>query len=265
MTCVVTLPAMVRVTNRATAGGCFGPVRVTVDVEPAAERSVHVADDFIDLRDRDRDDEHMRQELANEQWVAELTTGALRGVRAALLQHEYRTGPLRVVLVKHYLHIVESSYFTVRAGASRAVRTAIEQLPHRMVREWVTLTPDGPVVRLANPVDPEVGDTDAEVVIEVAPAAARAVVLADDFATGVTGPRLDAVDLARIPDVAVAAAHAALDKHEERVGPLRLTLLGHQPHETVPWSLEHQYRDALDDGVRMAVEQLEFALAEQAG
>ncbi|WP_155387322.1 hypothetical protein [Catellatospora paridis] len=256
---------MVRVTNRTMTGSCFAGVKVTLDVEPAAERSIHVADDFIDLRDRDRDDEYMREELANEQWVAELTTGALRGVRSALMRYEYRTGPLRVVLVKHYLHIVDSGYGAVQAAASRAVRAAIDQLPHRMVCDWVTFTPAGPVVRLANPVDPEVGVTDAEVFVEVTPAAERAVVLAEDFAAGVNAPRLDAADLARIPDLAVAAAHAALDKHEERVGPLRLTLLGHRPHQAVPWSLEHQYRDALDDGVRMAVEQLEFALAEQAG
>ncbi|MBV1854849.1 hypothetical protein [Catellatospora tritici] len=249
---------MVRVTNRPMIG-CYQGVRVTVDVEPAAESSLAVADDFIDARGPHV--EFLREDLANQEWVAELTAGALKGARHTLAHEEYRTGPLRVVLVKHYLHVVDSGWGAMQAATSRAIREAIGRLPHRMVTEWVTFTETGPVVRLTNPVSDD-GWSEAAVSIEVAPAAARRVTLADDFANATPAPRLSTAESAAIAGITLAAAHKALDEHEARVGPLHVKLLGHASGDIHPRSVDLQYEFAVGAAVRMAVEQLEFALAE---
>ncbi|MDI1463146.1 hypothetical protein QEZ54_19385 [Catellatospora sp. KI3] len=248
---------MVRVTNRPIIG-CYQGVRVTVDVEPAAESSLTVADDFLDARGPH--EESLREDLANSNWVAELTRGALKGARHTLAHEEYRTGPLRVVLVKHYLHIVDSGWGAMQAATSRAIREAIDQLPHRMVAEWVTFTETGPVVRLSNPVSSD-GWAEVEVTIEVTPAAARHVALADGFANASLAPRLSPAESDAIPAIALAAAHKALDEYEARVGPLQVTLLGHASGDLHPRAMDH-YEYAVDAAVRMAVEQLEFALAD---
>ncbi|MEV4410315.1 hypothetical protein [Catellatospora sp. NPDC049609] len=249
---------MVQVANKPMSGSCYAGVKVTVDVELAEQSSLTVAEDFIDARGPH--EEHLRADLADPRWVAELTAGALKGARSTLIEYEYRTGPLRVVLLKHYLHIVDSGYGAMQAATSRAVKRAIDMLPHRMVAEWVTHTATGPVVRLTSPVGDD-GWRDAAITVEVAPAPERLVSTAPGFDRHPATERLSDADLARVPQLAVAAAHAALDEYEPRVGPLRVTLVSHHAGEAGPRSLDLDYRFGVDAAVRMAVEQLEFALA----
>ncbi|GAA1654375.1 hypothetical protein ACFQY4_35735 [Catellatospora bangladeshensis] len=255
---------MVRVRSRPLAA-CGGAALVLVDVEPAAERSITVAADFITVPPGLTAD--YAAELADDAYVAELTEAAIEGVLDALIKYEYRTGPLKVVLVQHHLHPVDTGYATVRGAAARAVRQAIELLPHRMVAEWVTFTPDGPVVRLTNPVRAQgrYGGRDTQVTIEVAPAPQCTVVMGAGFAASAANRLYPADVLARAEQVALAAAHLAVERHEDRVGPLHLTLLGHRPGDFSADSAGAEYEIALDAGVRMAVEQLEFALSRGAG
>ncbi|GAA1395897.1 hypothetical protein GCM10009662_08860 [Catellatospora coxensis] len=243
-------PVSVRHRNTAMRGSCFAGARVTVDLTRAAERSLTIADDFIQVAD------DMRDYLDDREWLAELVEGARRGALNALDEYGYRVGPLRAVLVEHKIHPVDSGYLAVKAAAHRAVKEAIDLLGPAMVRDWVTITPTGPVVRLTSPPDTVFPEGSGVVTIEAEPAAERAVLVAGGFVLAGDAERVDTAEVERL---AVAAANESLDLYEKRVGPLRLTLLSH-PYG-VQWSDRYGLETALRKAVRMAVEQLEFALA----
>ncbi len=247
---------MVRHSNSPMTGFCWAGVRVTVDLERAAERCLTIADDFIELDERDRSGP------GDEQWLADIVEGARRGAVQALDEYDYQVGPLRLVLVRHRIHPVDSGYMAVRAGTHRAVREAIAKLGPAMVRDWVTFAPGGPRVRLTSPEDTVEPDRSALVTVEAECAAERAVLVADGFVTvsRADRDRVSPAAAAELASYAVQAAHSALNTYEDRVGLVRLTLAHH------PWredsSHEYGLRDAVWKAVRMAVEQLEFALAE---
>ncbi|MEU8002808.1 hypothetical protein AB0B66_16765 [Catellatospora sp. NPDC049111] len=243
-------PVSVRHCNSAMRGSCFAGARVTVELTRAGERSLTIADDFIQVAD------DLRDYLDDREWVAELVEGARRGARNALDEYDYRVGPLRAVLVKHAIHPVDSGYLAVKAAAHRAVREAIDLLGPAMVRDWVTFTPTGPVVRLTSPPDTVLPEGSGVVTIEAERAAERVVLVADGF---VVAGDAEQVDPAEVERLALAAAHESLDLYENRVGPLRLTLLRH-PYG-IQWSDQYGLETALRKAVRMAVEQLEFAVA----
>lgn len=245
--------ASVRHRNSAMSGSCFAGARVTVDLARSGERSLTIADDFVQAAD------DVRDYLDDRDWVAELVEGARRGAQQALDEYDYRVGPLRAVLVKHVIHPVDSGYLAVKAAAHRAVREGIDLLGPAMVREWVTFTPSGPRVRLTSPADSVFPEDSGVVTIEAERAAERAVVVAGGF---VVGGDAEPVDPAEVERLAVEAANDALDIYEKQLGPLRLTLVSH-PYG-VHWSNGYGLDRALGKAVRMAVEQLEFASAEQA-
>lgn len=245
-------PEVVTVRHRNTAmrGSCFAGALVTVDLTRADERSLTIADDFVQVADDWRD------HLDDREWVAELVEGARRGAQQALDEYDYRVGPLRAVLVKHRIHPVDSGYLAVKAAAHRAVREGIDLLGPRMVREWVTFTAAGPRVRLTSPADSVFPADSGIVTIEAERAAERTVLVADGF---VLAGDAEPVDTAQVERLAIEAADDALDIYEKRVGPLRLTLVSH-PYG-VHWSDGYGLDTALRKAVRMAVEQLEFAAA----
>lgn len=124
--------AMVRWTNTPIFG-CYMGVRVTVEVEQAAVREVVLSDGFV----QDEPDFPMS---ADE--IAQLEARALEGVRSALDDLEPHVGPLRVVLVRHVVHPIDSSWGGIHAAASRAVRESVEQLAVSVgfARHWLAAT-----------------------------------------------------------------------------------------------------------------------------
>lgn len=107
---------MVRWTNTPIPG-CYMGVRATVDVEQAAAREVVVSDGFV---------KHEPDDPMDADEIAQIEARALAGAQSALDDLEPHVGPLRVVLVKHLVHPVDSSWGGIYAAASRAVREAVE-------------------------------------------------------------------------------------------------------------------------------------------
>lgn len=113
---------MVTVTG-PTAFYCGGFIRVTVEAEYAAANSVTVAPDF--LRDRGRS---VDPDYVSDAEAAEICAAACATVRDFLAERPAQDRPLRVRLVHHRYHPVDSGPFSVGAAAVRAVRAAIGEL-----------------------------------------------------------------------------------------------------------------------------------------
>jgi hypothetical protein len=258
---VVSLSAMVRVTSRQTLN-CHMGVRVTLDAERATTRSVTVSDGFIDTSAdpwlAKADERTLREEAAS------LTHAALRGATNALDEYEYRTGPLRIVLVKHLVHH-DTSELSLREATGRAVREATRELGIRLVPQWVTFTPAGPRIRLSNLDLRRSSRGEADVTVELEPAAERSVTVVDGFIVAPEHARatVTAEKLAAEEQSAITMAHNALDRIEPYFGPLSVRLIRcsyDNPKGGPP---------DLDAGVFMALhlaaEQLELALAHHRG
>ncbi|WP_117215256.1 hypothetical protein [Allorhizocola rhizosphaerae] len=248
---------MVRWTNTPIVG-CYMGVRATVDVEQAAVREVVLSDGFV---------QHEPDDGMGADEIAKIEERALAGVRSALDDLEPHVGPLRVVLVRHVVHPVDSSCGGIYSAASRAVRESVEQLPVPVgfVRHWLAATaePGGCVrARVTNPADAGSAVGGVRVTIEVERGPARKVEISRRFVV-VSDSDRESVTEARVAELeqgAVRAVNEMLDELEPRTGPLRVNLVRHRfrPADSTVSSIAA----ALDRGLRRAVQELDSARPE---
>jgi hypothetical protein len=242
---------MVRWTNTPIFG-CYMGVRATVDVEQAAVREVVLSDGFV---------QHEPDDCMGADEIAEIEARALAGVRSALDDLEPHVGPLRVVLVRHVVHPVDSSWGGIHSAASRAVRESVEQLPVPVgfARHWLAATaePGGCLrARVTNPADAVGG---VRVTIEVERVPTRDVKISDRFVvvSDADGESVTEAQVAELEQGAVRAVHEMLDELEPSTGPLRVNLVRHRFRPVD--STVSLIAAALDCGLRRAVQELDSA------
>ncbi|WP_212842882.1 hypothetical protein [Catellatospora sp. IY07-71] len=248
---------MVRWTNTPIFG-CYMGVRATVEVEQAAVREVVLSDGFV---------QHEPDYPMGADEIAEIEARALAGVRSALDDLEPHVGPLGVVLVRHVVHPIDSSWGGIHSAASRAVRESVEQLPVPVgfARHWLAATaePGGRVrARVTNPADVGSDVGGARVTVEVERVPAREVAVGRGFVV-VSDADREAVTEARVAELeqgAVRAVHTILDEMESTTGPLRVNLVRHRfrPVDSTGSAIAA----ALARGLRRAVQELDSAQAD---
>lgn len=105
------------------AAYCGGYIRVTLEAEYAEATSVVLAEDFVQHRGRPVDPGYVSDAEAEE-----IGAAACESVRRVLSDLPPDSRPLRVTLVEHRYHPVDSGPFQVGAAAVRALRAALAEL-----------------------------------------------------------------------------------------------------------------------------------------